>query len=73
MQSSAALDRNLSHAEQRVLDSFLSGRLPAGQVHAELCRAGGVSAAPPPLPEDTASIPVPPPGLLRRARGLTLA
>jgi hypothetical protein len=29
----------LSLAEQRVLSSFLSGRLPAGQVHAELERA----------------------------------
>jgi hypothetical protein len=29
----------LSLAEQRVLASFLSGRLPAGQVHAELERA----------------------------------
>jgi hypothetical protein len=29
----------LSISEQRVLSSFLSGRLPAGQVHAELERA----------------------------------
>jgi hypothetical protein len=29
----------LTLAEQRVLSSFLSGRLPAGQVHAELERA----------------------------------
>lgn len=29
----------LSLAEQRVLTSFLSGRLPAGQVHTELERA----------------------------------
>jgi hypothetical protein len=29
----------LSLAEQRVLASFLSGRLPAGRVHAELERA----------------------------------
>jgi hypothetical protein len=29
----------LSLAEQRVLTSFLAGRLPAGQVHAELQRA----------------------------------
>jgi hypothetical protein len=58
---------DLSQAERRVLESFLSGRLPAGQVHAELCRAGGMTASPPPLPDDTASIPVPPPRLLRRA------
>lgn len=29
----------LNAAEQRVLASFLSGRMPAGQVHAELERA----------------------------------
>jgi len=29
----------LSLAEQRVLTSFLAGRLPAGQVHTELQRA----------------------------------
>ena len=29
----------LSLAEQRVLTSFLAGRLPAGQVHEELQRA----------------------------------
>jgi hypothetical protein len=29
----------LSLAEQRVLASFLSGRLPAGQIHSELERA----------------------------------
>ena len=50
---------NLNSAQRRVLDSFLSGRLPAGQVHSQLRRASGVSAPPPPLPADTASIPVP--------------
>jgi hypothetical protein len=64
---SAAFDHNLSQAERRVLESFLSGRLPAGQVHSELCRVGGVSAAPPGVPDDTASIPVPATGLFRRA------
>jgi hypothetical protein len=33
------LVHRLSLAEQRVLSSFLSGRLPAGQVHVELQRA----------------------------------
>jgi hypothetical protein len=33
------LVHRLSLAEQRVLASFLSGRLPAGQVHGELQRA----------------------------------
>jgi hypothetical protein len=37
----------LSAAEQRVLSSFIAGRLPAGQVHAELERA---RTAPPPAP-----------------------
>jgi hypothetical protein len=37
----------LSAAEQRVLSSFIAGRLPAGQVHAELERA---RMAPPPAP-----------------------
>ena len=33
------LVHRLSAAEQRVLTSFLAGRLPAGQVDAELARA----------------------------------
>jgi hypothetical protein len=33
------LVHSLSFAEQRVLTSFLSGRLPAGQLHDELQRA----------------------------------
>jgi hypothetical protein len=36
----------LTLAEQRVLTSFLAGRLPAGQVHAELQRA---RTEPPPV------------------------
>jgi hypothetical protein len=31
--------RSLSNGEQRALSSFLAGRLPAGQLHDELCRA----------------------------------
>jgi hypothetical protein len=57
--SEAALEHNLSQAERRVLESFLSGRLPAGQLHSQLRRACRTSAAPPPLPDGTASIPVP--------------
>jgi hypothetical protein len=45
----------LSLAEQRVLASFLSGRMPAGQVHAELERARMV-----PVPA-TESAPAPAP------------
>jgi hypothetical protein len=29
----------LTQGEQRALASFLAGRLPAGQLHSELCRA----------------------------------
>jgi hypothetical protein len=29
----------LSQGEQRALASFLAGRMPAGQLHTELCRA----------------------------------
>lgn len=29
----------LTQGEQRALASFIAGRLPAGQLHAELCRA----------------------------------
>ena len=29
----------LSQGEQRALASFIAGRLPAGQLHGELCRA----------------------------------
>ncbi len=39
----------LSLAEQRVLTSFLAGRLPAGQVHDELQRARTTPAAGPVL------------------------
>ena len=48
----------LSLAEQRVLSSFLSGRLPAGQVHAELERAR--TAPPAPVTEPAPAVkPVP--------------
>jgi hypothetical protein len=30
---------SLTQGEQRALASFIAGRLPAGQLHAELCRA----------------------------------
>ena len=61
-----AFDHNLSSAERRVLESFFSGRLPAGQVHGQLSRAAGAAAPPPAVPADTASIPVPSTGLFRR-------
>jgi hypothetical protein len=56
----------MSQGEQRALAAFLAGRMPAGQLHAELCRAreealaaasaagapdcGGVDAAAVPAP-----------------------
>jgi hypothetical protein len=41
---------HLSPAEQRVLACFLAGRLPAGQVHAELAQArAAAQAAPAPV------------------------
>jgi hypothetical protein len=40
----------LSLAEQRVLASFLSGRLPAGQVDAELALARAAAQSPPETP-----------------------
>jgi len=40
----------LSAAEQRVLASFLAGRLPAGQVHSELARARASLLVAPPGP-----------------------
>jgi hypothetical protein len=35
----------LSPGEQRALSAFLAGRLPAGQLHAELCRAREAAVA----------------------------
>jgi hypothetical protein len=46
----------LSPAEQRVLACFLAGRLPAGQVEAELAQARAAANAPPAVSE-----PEPPP------------
>jgi hypothetical protein len=48
----------LSLAEQRVLASFLSGRLPAGQVHNELERARLTPEPATPAPSPSAT-PVP--------------
>jgi hypothetical protein len=39
MSKGAAAPGRLSQGEQRALASFLAGRMPAGQLHAELCRA----------------------------------
>jgi phage terminase large subunit-like protein len=39
MDRSSTAARHLTQGEQRALASFLAGRLPAGQLHGELCRA----------------------------------
>jgi hypothetical protein len=59
----------LSQGEQRALASFYAGRLPAGQLHDELCRAREAAlaaaaaheapAGPPPLPETAPALPAP--------------
>ncbi len=52
----------LTQGEQRALASFLAGRLPAGQLHAELCRhreaamAAQASVDSPPLLTDAAPV-----------------
>jgi hypothetical protein len=47
----------LTQGEQRVLASFLAGRLPAGQLHGELCRAreAALEQATRPAPVPTAA------------------
>jgi hypothetical protein len=39
MSHGSASPGRLCQGEQRALASFLAGRLPAGQLHGELCRA----------------------------------
>jgi hypothetical protein len=48
----------LSQGEQRALAAFLAGRLPAGQLHAELCRGREGETAAVPL---TPAVPAPSP------------
>jgi hypothetical protein len=43
----------LSQGERRALAAFLAGRLPAGQLHAELCRAREAALAAGAAPEST--------------------
>jgi hypothetical protein len=47
----------LSQGERRALASFLAGRLPAGQLHAELCRARQAVLAPPEASGDPPAVP----------------
>jgi hypothetical protein len=44
MRHGPASPGRLSQGEQRALASFFAGRLPAGQLHAELCRARQAAA-----------------------------
>jgi hypothetical protein len=60
----------LSQGEQRALASFYAGRLPAGQLHAELCRAREAALAalasaevPPEASPEAPSTAVPAPAL----------
>jgi hypothetical protein len=39
MRKASTPARRLSQGEQRALASFIAGRLPAGQLYDELCRA----------------------------------
>lgn len=57
--SSTAAGR-LTSGEQRALASFLAGRLPAGQLHDELCRAREAALAQAARP---APVPTPVPAL----------
>nr|MBA3263408.1 hypothetical protein [Thermoleophilaceae bacterium] len=41
----SATARTLCQGEQRALASFIAGRLPAGQLHGELCRARELALA----------------------------
>jgi hypothetical protein len=45
MSHGSASPGRLSQGEQRALASFLAGRMPAGQLHGELCRAREAAVA----------------------------
>jgi hypothetical protein len=51
----------LSESERRALGSFLAGRLPAGQLHGELCRAREAALAAAAAHEGSAEAPRLPP------------
>jgi hypothetical protein len=63
----SASSARLSQGEQRALSSFYAGRLPAGQLHAELCRAreaafaaaAARATAAEPAPEAAPGLPAP--------------
>jgi len=45
MRKASTPARRLSQGEQRALASFIAGRLPAGQLNDELCRARAAAEA----------------------------
>jgi hypothetical protein len=45
MRKASTPARRLSQGEQRALASFIAGRLPAGQLNDELCRARAAAQA----------------------------
>jgi hypothetical protein len=69
MSQGAASPGRLTQGEQRALASFYAGRLPAGQLHDELCRAREAAlaaaaaheppASPPAAPEAAPALPAP--------------
>ena len=66
MSNGLASPGRLTQGEQRALASFLAGRLPAGQLHAELHRAREAALAaqasvdsPPVVPEPSPAVPAP--------------
>jgi len=58
MAKSSTAASQLTQGEQRALASFLAGRLPAGQLHGELCRAREAALAQAARPAPSAA-PVP--------------
>jgi hypothetical protein len=67
MSQGLASPGRLSQGEQRALASFFAGRLPAGQLHEELCRAReaalSAAAAPESLGATAPALPEPAPAL----------
>jgi hypothetical protein len=63
MSHGPASPARLTQGEQRALASFYAGRLPAGQLHAELCRAREAALAAAAAREAPADVPPPAPAV----------
>jgi hypothetical protein len=63
MSHGPASPARLTQGEQRALASFYAGRLPAGQLHAELCRAREAALAAAAAREAPAEVPAPAPAV----------